>query len=327
MSDTMRQAAKLKLEQRTPTTVTHSLQTLIDNLELLQQLEPKLKPIQILVEAVRNLTPEGQLQPQLENHQSQIQSQLESLYQHIFSLQQQSETTTPQMNLILEELQESLPISQQILKELKAAIATLQTTNTKLNQELAEIKTQSRQSIKQSSNSEPTAAETSQAANRISESTPPADSDQTRMGQNLRLPDDVRNFDGLHSRPDAAISATSNQSAASADAKQPTQISLKWQDYCDLVNESNPVKRDEKVVRLAIADGKQQKRSSRELRQAVNRLLQQSPYVQWMREVQGDEKTNAYTKLTIQAAYQPERTSRRHEAQQRQRQKTRHSLR
>ena len=87
---------------------------------------------------------------QLENHQSQIQSQLEKLYQHLFSLQQQSETTTPQMKLILEELQESLPISQQILKDLKAAIAFLQTTNTKLNQELSEIKTQSRQAIKQS---------------------------------------------------------------------------------------------------------------------------------------------------------------------------------
>ncbi len=176
-------------------------------------------------------------------------------------------------------------------------------------------------------NSEPTAAETSQAAHRISESTSPAAPDQTRMGQNLRIPNDVRNFDGLHGRPDAAISATSNQSAASADAKQPTQISLKWQDYCDRVNESNPVKRDEKVVRLAISDGKQQKRSSKELWQAVNRLLQQSPYVQWMREIQGDEKTNAYTKLTIQAAYQPEGTSRRHEAQQRQRQKIRQRLR
>ena len=63
MSDAMRQAAKSKLEQRSPTTVTQPLQTLIDNLELLQQLEPKLKPIQTLVEAVRNLTPEGQLQP------------------------------------------------------------------------------------------------------------------------------------------------------------------------------------------------------------------------------------------------------------------------
>ena len=177
------------------------------------------------------------------------------------------------------------------------------------------------------SNSEPTAAETSQAANRISESTPPADSDQARMGQNLRIPDNVRNLDGLHGRPDAAISATPKQSASPANAKQPPQIILNWQDYCGRINESNPVKQDEKVVRLAISDGKREKLPSRELRQAVNQLLQQSPYVQWMREVQGDDKTNAYIKLTVQAAYQPERTSRRHQAQQRQRQKTRQKLR
>ncbi len=147
------------------------------------------------------------------------------------------------------------------------------------------------------------------------------------MGQNLRIPDNVRNLDGLHGRPDAAISATPKQSASPANAKQPPQIILNWQDYCGRINESNPVKQDEKVVRLAISDGKREKLPSRELRQAVNQLLQQSPYVQWMREVQGDDKTNAYIKLTVQAAYQPERTSRRHQAQQRQRQKTRQKLR
>ena len=129
------------------------------------------------------------------------------------------------------------------------------------------------------------------------------------------------------SLPSVAISAVSDQSASSAAAKQPSQIVLNWQDYCDRINEPNPVKQDEKVVRLAISDGKQQKRSSKELRQVIDRLLQQSPYVQWMREVQGDEGTNAHIKLTVQAAYQPERTSRIHQAQQRQRQKTRQRLR
>ena len=43
-----------------------------------------------------------------------------------------------------------MEFKQQILKDFKAAVTFLQTTNTKLNQELSEIKTQSRQAIKQS---------------------------------------------------------------------------------------------------------------------------------------------------------------------------------
>ena len=174
-----------------------------------------------------------------------------------------------------------------------------------------------------SESSESRAAETGRSPNRIGKPTPSTDPNQTRMGQDLRLPDDVRALDRLHSGSDAAISASSDQSASPTAAKHPAKVILKWENYCDRINELNPVKRDEKVVRLAILDGKQQKLSSRGIRQAVNQLLQQSPYVQWMRKMQGDEKTNAYVKLTIQAAYQPERNDRKQRSHQRQRSRQR----
>ncbi len=170
-----------------------------------------------------------------------------------------------------------------------------------------------------SESSEPAAAQTSRSSDRISEPTPPAYSNQTGMGEDLRIPDGVCNLNRLHRRSDAAISAVSNQPVASNSAEQPAQVTLNWENYCDRVNEPNPVKRDEKVVRLAISDGKRQRLSSRGLRQAVTKLLQQSPYVQWMREIQGDSKTNTYINLTIQAAHQSEHASQKQRSHQRQR--------
>ncbi|MBE9010414.1 hypothetical protein IQ250_09375 [Pseudanabaenaceae cyanobacterium LEGE 13415] len=98
---------------------------------------------------------------------------------------------------------------------------------------------------------------------------------------------------------------------------------MSWQNYCDRVDESNPVKRDEKVARLAIADGRRHKLPSRELIKAVNQLLQDSPYIQWMREIQGDEKTDNYVKLTIQAARQSDKVPQRQKSHQRHRQRSR----
>jgi hypothetical protein len=175
--------------------------------------------------------------------------------------------------------------------------------------------------------SEPATAGTDRSSDRIGEPTSSTSPNQTRMGQDLQPTGDLCNLDGLHSGTDAEIPATSDQSSSSDSTERSTQVILSWQEYCDRVNESNPVKRDEKVVRLAISDGKQHKLPARKLKQAVTQLLQQSPYVQWMRDIQGDEKTNTYIKLTIQEAYQSEPSRKKQRSRQRQRQKVQQRMR
>jgi hypothetical protein len=143
--------------------------------------------------------------------------------------------------------------------------------------------------------------------------TDPTRSDQTRVGESLRTADALRHFDGLHSRPDAPVSTAPTNSPqwdessaisseeAVTQSKHPLQ---QWEKYSRQVEEKNPVKRDEIVAKLALTDGRRQQLSNRENLEQAARVLWHSPYVQWMQEVQGIEKTRNYVKLTIQSAHQ-----------------------
>lgn len=95
-----------------------------------------------------------------------------------------------------------------------------------------------------------------------------------------------------------------------------------WQAYSDPIPEKNPVKRDLIVAQLALMEGQNAGMTSRENFQQVKQLLWQSPYVQWLQEEQGIEKTRTYIKLTLQAADRENQKSRQPQhSQQRQRQR------
>lgn len=157
-------------------------------------------------------------------------------------------------------------------------------------------------------------------------------SDQTRMDKNLRTADALRHFDSLHSRPDASVptaptnspqpveSATSCSEEAVENLPQSLQ---QWEKYNWQVEEKNPVKKDAIVAQLALKDGRKQGLPSRENLQQTAQVLWQSPYVQWMQEVQGIEKTQNYVKLTVQAAYQAEQSQAAKVPHQRQRHRNR----
>jgi hypothetical protein len=153
MNDQIRQRAKEKLMQTQSSQANAigttnppnlnpsqpSLQTLISNLELLQQFERQAKPIQALVEAVKNLTPESQLQPQLVQFQQQIQEQIEQLNQQIASLNHRSQTTVSQMTLILSELQISTPVLKQLLPQLQDLLEQTKKQTDQQEKQLNEI--------------------------------------------------------------------------------------------------------------------------------------------------------------------------------------------
>ncbi|MBD1845689.1 hypothetical protein H6F89_20215 [Cyanobacteria bacterium FACHB-63] len=149
MNDQIRQRAKEKMMQSNPLQenslqqeVTPSeipLRSLITSLELLQQLESQVKPVQALVEAVRNLTPESQLQPQLEKFQQENRSQFQQLNQQITTLNQRFQQTIPQVNLILEEFQESATVLQKAIPTLQQLIEQGKTQITEQQKQLDQI--------------------------------------------------------------------------------------------------------------------------------------------------------------------------------------------
>jgi hypothetical protein len=161
-------------------------------------------------------------------------------------------------------------------------------------------------------------------------------SSQTGVAQDLRTDDDVRNLDRLHDRSDVASSAsTTTQSeparSTASDAEEsgtPLRKLKSWQDYSDSIQEKNPVKRDLIVAQLALMEGLNAGVNSRENFQQVKQLLWQSPYVQWLQEEQGLEKTRTYVKLTLQAAYREnQRSGQPQRSQQRQRYRSRQQIR
>jgi hypothetical protein len=101
-----------------------------------------------------------------------------------------------------------------------------------------------------------------------------------------------------------------------------------WQEYIDQIQEKNPVKLDLIVAQLALIEGQKAGVASRENIQQVKQLLWQSPYVQWLQEEQGTEKTRSYVKLTLQAAHQEnQRSGQAQRSPQRQRQRDRQNSR
>lgn len=164
---------------------------------------------------------------------------------------------------------------------------------------------------------------------------PAARSDQAQLAEDLWADGDVRSLDRLHDRsnvaPTASVQSESTQSTAS-DAKEiVTPPNLKsWQEYSDRIQEKNPVKRDLIVAQLALIDGQNAGIPSRKNFQQARQLLWQSPYVRWLQEEQGIEKTRTYVKLTLQAAYrenqksqQPHRSHQRQQERNHNRQHTR----
>ncbi|MBD1845688.1 hypothetical protein H6F89_20210 [Cyanobacteria bacterium FACHB-63] len=101
-----------------------------------------------------------------------------------------------------------------------------------------------------------------------------------------------------------------------------------WQAYSDQIQEKNPVKQDLIVAQLALTEGQNAGVTSRNNFQQVRQLLWQSPYVQWLQEEQGIEKTRSYVKLTLQAAYRENQRSQKSQKQrQRQRDRSRQQIR
>lgn len=160
--------------------------------------------------------------------------------------------------------------------------------------------------------------------------------DQARMDENLRTADTLRHLDGLHGCSNASVStaptdpvqsfksATSHSEETLERLSQPLQ---QWEKYSRQVEEKNPVKKDAIVVQLALRDGRKQGLLNRENLERSAQILWQSPYVQWMKEVQGIEKTRSYIKLTVQAAHQEEYSQAVQVPQQRQRQRNRQQIR
>lgn len=157
-------------------------------------------------------------------------------------------------------------------------------------------------------------------------------SDQARMDENLRTADNLCHLNRLHRGSDAPVSTTPTDSPqpfqsaaiysekALMESKQPLQ---QWEKYSRQIEEKNPVKKDAIVAQLVLNDGRKQGLPSRENLQQAAQVLWQSPYVQWMQEVQGIEKTRNYVKLTVQAAYQEEQSQAGKLPQQRQRDRNR----
>lgn len=155
-------------------------------------------------------------------------------------------------------------------------------------------------------------------------------SDQTRVAQDLRTDGDVCHLNRMHDRTDVTPTASTNpqsdsapSTAATPEESRTSPRKLKaWQAYSDPIPEKNPVKRDLIVAQLALMEGQNAGMTSRENFQQVKQLLWQSPYVQWLQEEQGIEKTRTYIKLTLQAADRENQKSRQPQhSQQRQRQR------
>lgn len=171
------------------------------------------------------------------------------------------------------------------------------------------------------------AGETVERDSTVGQPTDATRSDQARVDENLRTADTLRTLDSLHSRPDAPVptaptnspqpleSATSCPEEVVENLPQPLQ---QWEQYSRQVEEKNPVKKDAIVTKLALKDGREQKLSTRENLEQAARVLWHSPYVQWMQEDQGIEKTRNYVKLTVQFAYQEEQSRHSQQSQQRQ---------
>jgi hypothetical protein len=155
-------------------------------------------------------------------------------------------------------------------------------------------------------------------------------SNQAGVAQDLWIDGNVCDFDRLHDRsnvaPTANVQSEPTQSAASDTEESvtpPSQLKA-WQEYSDRIQEKNPVKRDLIVVQLALTDGQNAGVPSRKNFQQAKQLLWQSPYVQWLQEEQGIEKTRTYVKLTLQAAYRENQKSQQpHHSHQRQQQRDR----
>lgn len=175
--------------------------------------------------------------------------------------------------------------------------------------------------------------ETGERDSTVGQSIETASSDQTQLAQDLRNDRNVRNLDRLHDRshvaPTASNHSQSQSTASDTEAIVTPPRSLKsWQEYIDQIQEKNPVKLDLLVAQLALTEGQKAGVASRENLQQVKQLLWQSPYVQWLQEEQGMEKTRSYVKLTLEAAYQENQRSRQAQrSPQRQRQRDRQNTR
>lgn len=163
-----------------------------------------------------------------------------------------------------------------------------------------------------------------------------ASSDQAQLAQNLRSDRNVRNLDRLHGRSHVApITRNHSQPESDQSIVSDTEAIMtaprplkSWQEYIDQIQEKNPVKLDLIVAQLALTEGQKVGVASRENFQQVAQLLWQSPYVQWLQEEQGTEKTRSYVNLTLQAAHQEnQRSCQAQRSPQRQRQRDRQNTR
>lgn len=174
------------------------------------------------------------------------------------------------------------------------------------------------------------ARETVERDSTVGQPTETASSDQAQLAQDLRNDRNVRSLDRMYDRSDVSLTASNYSQSDSAQSTAsgteaivtPPKPLKAWQEYIDQIQEKNPVKLDLIVAQLALTEGQKAGVASRENVQQVKQLLWQSPYVQWLQEEQGIEKTRNYVKLTLQAAHQENQRSRQAErSSQRQRQR------